>query len=316
MFSAPVQFRGSWLELYRNHIQANLPSVDAVGKFHSWMIQYSEDSNSVFPVRSVSGTERRKVYVTSDGTSIAPADNSPAWVVHALLMAQRLSSYGDFRETMMTMPTHMFDIPRSVGPAPTANHYGWYVAHVYPAKNRDIDFTYWPRSEVKRRFFLTLHPCNVFLVPGVRNRRHGEDSRVIAFIAEQYASRYGAIYDEFLRIVGAIPLVADPVFGSKAVQPVDLPAKIARVLPQNPQVEETVQARYSATRLTFKRDVIEQLALHQAFEIETPMGVFRFTKQEFQVVFRNVAESESYRNRGYYNYRELPQRALRFKVRD
>jgi hypothetical protein len=40
-----------------------------------------------------------------------------------------------------------------------------------------------------------------------------------------------------------------------------------------------------ATRLTFKRDLIEALAPDEQFEVVTPFGVYRFTKEEFHSEF-------------------------------
>src|SRR5437762_8406441 len=95
--SRPFQFQGSWLQLYRQYIEPNLPPVPLVGRCHSWMKRYSQEETAVFPVRYVRGTERRKIYLTSDGTQIAPSDNSPARVLHALLLSGRITSYEDFK---------------------------------------------------------------------------------------------------------------------------------------------------------------------------------------------------------------------------
>ena len=145
MLQAPNAFRGSWTELYRDHMQAVLPEVGDVCQFHDWMGRYCDEPAPVFPVRSVAGTQRRRVYSTADRTQIAPADNSPAWIVHAVLIERRLSSYRDFRDLISTMPTHMFDIRRCA--SRTANDFGWYVAHIVPAKNGDTNFQLWDRRE-------------------------------------------------------------------------------------------------------------------------------------------------------------------------
>jgi hypothetical protein len=71
-------------------------------------------------------------------------------------------------------------------------------------------------------------------------------------------------------------------------------------------------ARYTSTRLTFKRDVIEPLSDDDRFEIETPEGVFGLTKSEFHRAFSGVVDSESYRDRGLYCYARTPVRARKF----
>ena len=72
--------------------------------------------------------------------------------------------------------------------------------------------------------------------------------------------------------------------------------------------------RYTATRLTFKRKVIEPLAPDGLFEVKTPKGLYRFTKREFYAAFPNVVASSSYQQDGYYNYKTAPAKAARFLV--
>ena len=273
----------------------------------------------MFPVRSVRNALRRKLYSTQDGTLIAPADNSPAWVIHAMLVQHRLSSYCDFTAMMTSMPAHMFDISKVS--IQTANHFGWYIAHIYPVKNRDTAFQSWIRCEVKRRCFLTLHPCNIFPVPGIRNRQHGEDSEVIAFVATQYALRYGSIWTEFLNEIHAEPLHSCQKFGLRLVQ-------FDFTSPQQGSVSGltggsqtialsarmSVATSYRATRLTFKRDQIEPLHPGEQFEVVTPFGVYRFTKQEFHSEFSSIAQSASYREHGSYNGKNLHLKAEKFRV--
>ena len=160
VISAPNTFEGTWDRLYREHIENILPPAELVSRFHGWMEQYGSDQDAVFPVRQVKGAERRLIYSTADGTRIAPADNSPATVIHALLLAGRLASYEEFQHHVLRLPTHVFDMRRTV--KETANDKGWYVAHIFPAKNRDTGFLLWDRREVIRRFYLALQPAMVF----------------------------------------------------------------------------------------------------------------------------------------------------------
>lgn len=61
--------------------------------------------------------------------------------------------------------------------------------------------------------------------------------------------------------------------------------------------------QYSATRLLFRRSVIEALSLDESFQIVSPQGTFRFTRQEFEAEFPNVVNSKAYQVGGVYHYR-------------
>lgn len=319
MLQAPNAFHGTWRDLYQRHIEGVLPPVDDVCRVHEWMAQYCDEPGAIFPVRAVTGAERQKLYTTIDGTQIAPADNSPAWVTHALLMQKRLSSYRDFRHAIFTMPTHMFEISRYV--RQTANQCGWYVAHVFPAKNGDTNFRRWERREVERRFYLTLHPCNLFFVPGVRNRAMGEDPSVIRFIASQYAMRYAVIWSDFLQRVkartldtGHRDLGSAPVAFNSDLNATVPPVSDA-VSPSSLQAG-TPRASYRASRLTFKRDQIEPLKADEVFEVVTPFGIYRFTKRDFYSEFANIPRTISYREHGLYHGATLHLKAQRFRIAD
>jgi hypothetical protein len=71
---------------------------------------------------------------------------------------------------------------------------------------------------------------------------------------------------------------------------------------------------YKASRLTFKREVIEPLEPNQAFEVTTPEGVFRMTKAQFYEAFPGVVASASYLTGGLYNYARTPARARAFLI--
>ncbi len=262
-----------------------------------------------------------------DGTRIAPSDNSPAWVVHALLMGNnrshplQLDSWADFNTLMCSkIATHMFDVPKCV--AWSANSFGWYVAHILPAKNRNTAWRNWSRPEVARRFFRTLHPCNLFFVPGVRNRELGESTSVIAHILMRFSERYGSdFWQDFVRrstgeLTPAAQLPASD--GSLLVrlgEPKPRPVRPQKVTNSKPTDLAQGTVRYSASRLTFKRDVIEPLAEDEAFEVETPFGTFRFTKRQFYEDFPNIPRTESYRSLGIYHGAKLHQKALHRRIR-
>ena len=245
----PNHFDGSWLEFYQEFIGPNLPPIAAVSQCHDWMNLYAEDDRAVFPVRVVgSPKNRRTIFETKDRTQIIFADNSPAWVLPALLADRQITSYSQFADVIKRIPCHMFDIPRHLN---TMNKCGWYVAHIYPAKNRDTAWQSWSRAEVERRFFLTLHPCNIFPAP---SRNLGESIEVISFIAERYAERYGEVlWKGFVKKIGRDKdtLHAPPDFGGRPVYERNQTAPPVKPERGNPRVS------YDATRLLFKRDKIE-----------------------------------------------------------
>lgn len=72
--------------------------------------------------------------------------------------------------------------------------------------------------------------------------------------------------------------------------------------------------KYSATRLLFKRAVIEALSTDESFQIVTPQGSFQFTRRQFEIEFPNVVKSKSYRIGGAYHYASTPQRALEYLI--
>lgn len=327
----PFVFNGTVENLYRTWIEPMAPEALLVKRFDRWLARYCTEDKPVFPVRYVKGLDRRRTYKTCDGTYIAPADNSPTWAVHAALVNDQLSTYSDFREFLREMPSHIFDMRRRVG----ARNQGYYFAHLLPAKNGDTAFQRWRRREVERRYYLTLHPCNFFLVPG--GRAMGENQRVIRYVARMYEKRYGDTWRGFLARVGK----GDAVFGpAGAAANVQRPreaarppftgghpqggagaglrmavgeARSARVTCEPSRLESGV-VRYRYGRLCFKRDIIEPLTWEQSFEVITPFGCFRFTKRQFYAAFPRIPKTHSYRGYGRYHGAKLHLRAKPFRV--
>lgn len=71
---------------------------------------------------------------------------------------------------------------------------------------------------------------------------------------------------------------------------------------------------YEFSRLCFKRDVIERLDWDQRFRVVTPDGVFEMTRADFERVFQNVLNSQSYRMKGIYHYPTVPAKAEPFRI--
>lgn len=73
--------------------------------------------------------------------------------------------------------------------------------------------------------------------------------------------------------------------------------------------------RYRASRLEFRRKVIDPLQWDETFEVETPHGLYRFTKSDFYAAFPRIVVGESYVIGGRYNGANLHLQAERFKVK-
>ena len=71
---------------------------------------------------------------------------------------------------------------------------------------------------------------------------------------------------------------------------------------------------YSATRLTFKRDLIEQLNDGDYIKIHVIQdnATYKMTKREFYETFNNVIKTSSYKKLGNYNYGKTPQKAFKY----
>ncbi len=75
-----------------------------------------------------------------------------------------------------------------------------------------------------------------------------------------------------------------------------------------------LSATYEFSRLGFKRDVIERLGTNQRFQVVTPQGSFEMTRGDFERVFANVVQSQSYRLKGLYHYPVVPEKAEPFRI--
>ena len=71
---------------------------------------------------------------------------------------------------------------------------------------------------------------------------------------------------------------------------------------------------YTATRLTFKRDEIEQLNDGDYIKIHVIQdnATYKMTKREFYETFNNVIKTSSYKKLGSYNYPTTPNQALKY----
>lgn len=332
--ASPGAFDGSLEELAALHIVPALPPVDAVLDVHEQLVRHVEHADPLFLVRHIRGTERRQDYRTREGVRLRATDNSPAWWMYAAIRAGHRIAPEAIAAVIETIPCHMFDVaPRSAQVPASA---GWHIAHILNVKDRNLDFANWSRSEVIRRFIRNIHPANYFLLPKVEWQRLGNDSDIVSYFAQVHRERYARIWDEFAELAGydrpaSVSELGRTrvVFGGQsreagtvmAIAPVRegrvtrrRPAAESREVPMH-TADQRATLSYRATRLLFKRDLIEPLPESGLFRVETPVGDFEMTKADFHDAFPGVIASRSYREGGIYHFPKPPVRAERFRVR-
>jgi len=321
---SPIEYDGSLDEFIHKYVLPNLPSRDVVAAFHSALILYLEEPNPLLLLRQVGDTERRYTYQTSDGIRFRATDNAPAWWLHATLVQEHRIARDAFAEVVATIPTHMFDVAASTGP--TASAAGWHIAHIFDVKDGNTDYKQWSRAEVVDRFVRNIHPCNYFLIAKTEWHRWGGDKRVIGSFAALYAERYSDVWPEFLRLARAHEATLVRISGQisyrysaqepKTRGPERIKPRVIREPVRSAYVPSGhASVTYSASRLTFKRDVIEPLDDDDAFSVVTPIGTFQMTKAEFYETFPNVPLTNSYQHVGIYHYPTLPRAAARFQIK-
>lgn len=337
--ASPTAFDGTLEDLAAHHLLPALPAVDLVLDVHEQLVRHVGQSDPLFLIRHIRGTERRHDYHTRDAVRIRATDNSPAWWMYAALRAGHRIAPDAIAAVIESIPCHMFDVaPRS---APVPASAGWHIAHILNVNDRNLDYSSWSRREVVRRFMRNIHPANYFLLPKCDWQRLGNDADIVDFFAAVHRERYASIWDEFAELAqfdrlaraGALGLTRVVFGGQEADRPLGraaarsaLPAAEPRTTRRNPlerPPEAAVRAdgseqgptvTYRATRLTFKRDLIEPLPDSERFRVQTPVGEFEMTKAEFYAVFAGVTESRSYREGGMYNFPSPPKRADQFRV--
>lgn len=81
----PAEYSGTLDAFTTQYILPNLPSAESVAEFHDGLAEYLSRSDALYLLRYVTGTERRQIYSTADGSRFKATDNAPAWWVHAML---------------------------------------------------------------------------------------------------------------------------------------------------------------------------------------------------------------------------------------
>jgi hypothetical protein len=307
----PHTFDGTLEELYLRHIAPVLPDVDVVLDFHRALKAYIASPDPVFLVRYLGGMQRGATLEVAGGL-IRPTDNSPAWAVHRSLFDKvRLRTAEEFASFLRdSVPSHFHSMAR----VPSVSRSGWHVAHIFPAKDGNTSYRSWDLAELTRRFVRNLHPCNCFYVPKTGWHRYGGDPDVLAFAADVYRTHYAAIWSEFLHLAAAVDLPPPET------SPDRFRYSYGPVEPQRPQPvavagSTPVAVEDSATRLLFRRSVIESLRPEQRFRIVTrDHGTFEMSRAEFEQVFDNVVRSVSWQRDGLYHMARPPAKAMRFRV--
>lgn len=317
LISSPATFSGTLDELWDDYIEPNLPDPAVVADFHQALADYVAGPGRLLLVRRVGDMERRSDYITNDGARLRATDNAPAWWVHFALFQGCRVAPNAFGHVVETVPTHLFDVARAMPTSASAA--GWHIAHVFAVKDGRTDYHAWQREDAVARFIRNIHSCNHGLVPKPQWQRWGGDARVLGYFVARFAHRYDSVWDEFLQLAqadaSAIPHVAAPIpysYARDVIGPTNERSDVDEPHPRSRGSGSRVRASYLATRLLFRRDIIEPLTDDEVFQVTTPEGTFAMTKAEFARVVGNVRESMSYRVRGVYHYRTTPKAALRF----
>lgn len=332
---SPTAFDGNLEEFAARHLLPALPAVEVVLDVHEQLVRHVKQPDPLFLIRHIRGTVRRQEYRTRDGARIRATDNSPAWWMYAALRAGHRIAPDAVAEVIETIPCHMFDVASRSAPVPSDA--GWHIAHILNVKDGNVDYPDWSRREVVRRFIRNVHPANYFLLPKIEWQRLGNDPCIVDYFATVHRERYAGIWDEFAELAGFDRPSPDGslggtriTFGGNAVLPsvgerqpptVESRATRRRPGPASPKVPERdvgggqgAAVTYRASRLLFKRDLIEALPDSGRFRVQTPVGDFEMTKADFHAEFPGVVASRSYREGGVYHFPSPPRRAERFRV--
>lgn len=308
----PKTFDGTLRELHAGWAEKVLLGANSVEQFHHLLVAYLQTADPLFLVRAVKGTERGVTIRTASGERLRATDNAPSWWIHRELFAGRLPARAAFDAFVDGIPCRMFRMPKGENVSVA----GWHVAHIFDVKNGDVAFAAWDRAELVRRMVRNIHPCNYFYIPKQDWQRNGGDPRVIAFFYDMLASKYHSIWSEFLALAAGTlyPTLGDAGEHRIVYQPASKASPPTATQLQLNSGLDGHSACYSFSRLCFKANVIEPLAMSDRFCVITPVGTFVFSKREFYEEFPRVVESASYRVNGQYHFPKPPARAMRFIV--
>jgi hypothetical protein len=311
-------FEGTLEELYA-YAEPNLPTREAVAHYHALLRDYCAAIGALYIVRHVSETERGQIHTTQSGHRFLAGDNAPVWWMHCAAFNDIQFTLEEFREIAPTLPAHFYQVSKSL-----SNHInaaGWYVAHIFPAKNGDTYYPGWDKEELTWRTIRNIHPCNQFYVPKIAGAKLGEEPQVIAYFAARYQQRYASIWSEFLALADVVPADASKLgklpitINAPSPVPMDSGGKAdSTAVASNKAIGDLPSVVYTASSLTFKFDQIEPIEMHESFRVLTKHGMFQMTKAAFYETFSNVASSNSYKNEGTYSYSKIPGKAEPYRM--
>ena len=193
-------------------------------------------------------------------------------------------------------------------------------------KDGNTDYKRWSHADVIGRFVRNIYPCNYFPIAKSEWQRWGGDQRGVAAFAALYAERYSEVWADFLRFSrvreDALLTIGESVryyYGAKVSAERSRNRRAPLATMRDPVQGDSsgfdsATVAYRASRLTFKRDVIEPRDDNDSFQVVTPDGTFKMTKAEFYSTFPNVPLTKSHRQIGTYNYATAPRVAARFRL--
>jgi hypothetical protein len=185
---APRSFDAPFSTFYTEYLEPNLPSPPRVQQFNDLLKRYCAMTEATLIIRNVGNLTRGETYQTDSGDKFLPSDNAPGWWLHALLMSD-VALPDDLTELVKEMPKQVFQAWK----LKTLNGYGFHLAHIDDVKNRDTNWQLWDRSELIKRFTLSIHPCNWFLLSKTDWQKWGSNRAIISYIRNKYLRRYGTL---------------------------------------------------------------------------------------------------------------------------
>ncbi len=100
---------------------------------------------------------------------------------------------------------------------------------------------------------------------------------------------------------------------TEAQMPKKIASKSKRVKTSLNDQKVGVGASWSSSSLVFYKPQIDRLGAKQSFKIVVhDVGAFVISKSDFQSIFSDVVLSPEYKREGFFSYKEIPDKALKF----
>jgi len=99
----------------------------------------------------------------------------------------------------------------------------------------------------------------------------------------------------------------------EAAKPKKVASRSSRSKTSLNDMKTGVGASWSSSSLVFYKPQIDRLGAKQSFKVVVSgVGNFVITKSEFQSVFSDVVLSPEYKREGFFSYRDIPSKAMKF----